>query len=162
VTSAEHRLAMLQLAVACEPTLVADNCELMRQGPSYTFDTLQQIRTEIGNEKPLCLCVGMDALLGLGSWYRWQELLDIAHIVATARPGWQLPDTGAVGELIQQHRVDESELFDSVAGRVSIVEMTLLPVSATGIRQSLQRGDSVNYLVPESVVGYINQHHLYP
>ena len=159
-TSAEHRLAMLQLALAGELGLVADDCELKREGPSYTIDTLQQIRAEIG-KSPLCLCVGMDALLGINTWHRWQELLNVAHIVATARPGWHLPEEGEVAELIQQHRADEAELLNTPCGKIAIVEMTLLPVSATGIRQALQRGESVRYLVPDSVIQYIEEQRLY-
>ena len=79
-TNAEHRLAMLQLALANEPGLVADARELHRKGLSYTLDTLTEIRAEIGVETPLCLCIGMDSLIDLNQWHRWRELTDVAHV----------------------------------------------------------------------------------
>lgn len=160
--SAKHRLAMLQLALANEPGLVTDDRELRRQGPSYTLDTLTEIRAEIGTETPLCLCIGMDSLVNLNQWHRWCELTDLAHIVAVARPGWHLPQSGEVLEFIHEHRAtSEEQLQAQPAGKVLIREITLLPVSATGIRQALQRGESIRYLVPDKVIDYIRQHQLY-
>lgn len=174
-TSAEHRMAMLQLALShrsecresteaesIEPGLIADDRELHRKGPSYTLDTLTEIRTEIGAEIPLYLCIGMDSLVNLNQWHRWHELTDVAHIVVTARPGWHLPKSGEVLEFVRAHRATDTEqLQETPAGKILIMEMTLLPVSATGIRQALQREDSIRYLVPDQVIDYIRQHQLY-
>ena len=145
-SSAEHRLAMLQLALGhglgpntAEPKLIADDKELRREGLSYTMDTLTEVRAEVGTKTPLFLCIGMDSLIDLNQWHRWRELTSIAHIVVAARPGWQ----------------------EIPAGKILMMEMTLLPVSATGIRQALQRGESIRYLVPDQVIDYIRQHQLY-
>ena len=89
--SAAHRAAMVELAVRGEPQLVCDYRELDRDGPSYTVDSLQEMRNEMGAAQSLALVVGCDALLGLPTWHRWQSLLDLAHIVVLARPGWTLP-----------------------------------------------------------------------
>ncbi|WP_461517017.1 nicotinate-nucleotide adenylyltransferase [Porticoccus sp.] len=160
--SAEHRLAMLTCGVDAEPGLIVDERELRREGPSYTLDTLAEIRAEIGPYAPLCLCIGMDSLVNLNQWHRWQELVDYAHIVAAARPGWHLPKSGEVLEFVHRHRAhDVAELKATPTGKVLIVEMTLLPISATGIRQALQRGESIRYLVPDGVIDYINQNQLY-
>lgn len=160
--TAKHRLAMLKLALEDEPGLVADDRELRREGLSYTLDTLAEIRAEIGAETPLCLCIGMDSLVNLNQWHRWRELTDLAHIVAAARPGWHLPQGGEVLEFIHAHRVtDKEQLQGQPAGKILIRELTLLPVSATGIRQALQRGESIRYLVPDKVIDYIRQHQLY-
>ncbi len=161
-TSAEHRLAMLKLGVDNEPGLVADDRELLRKGPSYTRDTLAEMRAEIGPDMPLCLCIGMDSLITLNQWHRWQELTDYAHIVAAARPGWHLPKEGEVLEFVHSHRAHTAEeLHMTPAGKLLIVEMTLLPISATGIRQALERGESIRYLVPDAIIDYINQNQLY-
>jgi len=152
---------MLQLALADEEGMIADDCELQRNGASYTIDTLRQIREELGNHEPLMLCIGMDALLDLNTWHRWRELLDYAHIVVTARPGWTLPESGELQEFVQQHRVELEALSNGPNGKLAIVEMTLLPVSATAIRQSLQTGESVRYLMPDSVIEYIRREQLY-
>lgn len=173
-SSAEHRLAMLKLALelkstleqeqeqAVEPGLVADDRELRRKGLSCTIDTLKELRTEIGSKMPLCLCIGMDSLIDLNQWHQWRELTDFAHIVVAARPGWQLPKQGDVLEFVHKHRVTNKEqLQASPAGSLLMVEMTPLPISATGIRQALERGESVRYLVPDAVINYISQHQLY-
>ena len=166
-SSAEHRLAMLQIALgsessAPEPGLIADDRELQREGPSYTWDTLKELRAEAGPNTPLCLCIGMDSLIDLNQWHRWQELTDMAHIVVAARPGWHLPKSGEVLDFVRAHRATDIEQVQSTPkGKILIMEMTLLPVSATGIRQALQRGESIRYLVPEKVIDYIRQHQLY-
>lgn len=172
-SSAEHRLAMLQLALGseskfCEPELrepglVADDRELRRHGFSYTIDTLKELRAEKGPETPLCLCIGMDSLIDLNQWHQWRELTDIAHIVVAARPGWHLPKSGEVLEFVRAHRATEkTQLQETPAGKILIMEMTLLPISATGIRQALKRRESIRYLVPDAVIDYIKQHQLYP
>ena len=170
-SSAEHRLAMLQIALgsessAPEPGLIADDRELQRElqreGPSYTWDTLKELRAEAGPDTPLCLCIGMDSLIDLNQWHRWHELTDMAHIVVAARPGWHLPKSGEVLDFVRAHRATDIEQVQSTPkGKILIMEMTLLPVSATGIRQALQRGESIRYLVPEKVIDYIRQHQLY-
>lgn len=166
-SSAEHRLTMLKLALghtpeSCEPGLIADDRELRRKGFSYTIDTLKELRAEAGPNTPLCLCIGMDSLIDLNQWHKWQEFTDIAHIVVATRPGWHLPKSGEVIEFVRAHRATGKEqLQETPAGKILIMEMTLLPVSATGIRQALRRGESVRYLVPDSVIDYITQHQLY-
>tara|TARA_R110001592_G_scaffold320639_2_gene598709 strand:- start:27520 stop:28230 length:711 start_codon:yes stop_codon:yes gene_type:complete len=168
-SSAEHRLAMLQLALGhglgpntAEPKLIADDKELRREGLSYTMDTLTEVRAEVGTKTPLFLCIGMDSLIDLNQWHRWRELTSIAHIVVAARPGWHLPKSGEVLEFVREHRATSIEQLQEIpAGKILMMEMTLLPVSATGIRQALQRGESIRYLVPDQVIDYIRQHQLY-
>ena len=168
-SSAEHRLAMLQLAIGhvlgpntAEPKLIADDRELRREGPSYTMDTLTEVRAEVGTKTPLLLCIGMDSLIELNQWHRWRELTSMAHIVVAARPGWHLPKSGEVLEFVREHRATSIEqLQETPAGKILMMEMTLLPISATGIRQALQRGESIRYLVPDQVIDYIRQHQLY-
>lgn len=171
-SNAEHRMAMLKLALgrtskSCnlelrEPGLVADDRELRRKGFSYTIDTLKELRAETGPETPLYLCIGMDSLIDLNQWHKWSELTDIAHIIVAARPGWHLPTSGEVLEFVRAHRATNKEqLQETPAGKILIMEMTLLPISATGIRQALKRGESIRYLVPDSVIDYITQHQLY-
>lgn len=168
-SSAEHRLAMLQLALVhglgpntAEPKLIADDRELRREGPSYTMDTLTEVRAEVGTKTPLFLCIGMDSLIELNQWHRWRELTSMAHIVVAARPGWHLPKSGEVLEFVREHRATSIEQLQEIpAGKILMMEMTLLPVSATGIRQALQRGESIRYLVPDQVIDYIRQHQLY-
>lgn len=160
--TAEHRLAMLNLAIAEEPGLVADDRELRREGLSYTVDTLRELRQELGSDTSLSLCIGMDSLVNLASWYRWRELTDFAHLVVVARPGWQTPESGPVAEWLSNKLLnDAGYLKAEPSGRVLVREMTLLPISSTQVRSHLAAGRSVRYLVPDPVLDYIHQHHLY-
>lgn len=160
--SAEHRAAMVALAVAGEPRLVCDTRELARPGKSYTIDSLVELRDELGEERSLCLVVGCDAVLGLTTWHRWQELLDRAHMVVIARPGWEIPARGEVAEWLQRHRLPAvSALHERACGGVLVEELRPLPISSTEIRAMLQAGRSPRFLLPESVLDYIETHHLY-
>ncbi|MEZ5529499.1 MAG: nicotinate-nucleotide adenylyltransferase [Porticoccaceae bacterium] len=161
-TSAAHRLAMLEKGINGEPGLTVDDRELHRAGPSYTIDTLAEIRAEIGPDTPLCLCIGMDSLVTMNQWHRWGEITDYAHELVAARPCWHLPREGEDLHIVRSHRAHGAEEpCQSAAGRLLIAEMTLLPISATGIRQALDRGESIRYLVPDGVIEYINKHKLY-
>ena len=160
--AAEHRLAMLAAAIGDEPGLVADDRELRRSGPSYTIDTLAELRAEVGAEVSLCLCLGMDSLVKIASWRRWQEFTDFAHLVVAARPGWRAPTSGAVADWLADRWVRRPEqLRTAAAGRALILSLTLLPVSATRLRGDLAQGRSVRYLVPDAALAYLRSHGLY-
>ena len=160
--SAEQRAIMVALAIDGEPGLAVDDRELRRGGPSWTIDTLKEVRQELGADVSLSFCVGMDSLVNLASWHRWRELTDWAHLVVAARPGWQVPADGEVAEWLRtRHNTDPAALRQRSHGLVLVTELTLLPVAATGLRQRLRAGRSVRYLTPDSVVSYIEQHRLY-
>lgn len=159
--SAEHRAAMVELAVQDEPRLHCDRRELHRAGPSWTIDSLQAWRSELGAERSLCLVMGCDALAKLDSWHRWRELLDFAHIVVLARPGWEFPHSGVVADWLREHRSEAPDALQAPAGSVQFVSLRPLDISATEIRQQLAAGQSPRYLLPQSVLDYITTHHLY-
>ncbi len=88
--------------------------------------------------------------------------LDWAHIVIIARPGWELPRTGEVAHWLTEHRLDDrSELRQRPTGGIVIEELRPLAISATEIRQMLEAGQSARYLLPQSVLDYIQTHQLY-
>ena len=159
--SAEDRAAMVELAIAGEPRFACDRRELQREGPSYSYDSLGELRRELGPAMPLSLVMGCDALLGLTGWYRWRELLDFAHLLVIARPGWEMPATGELADFVREHTADPAILRSRPAG--CIVSQTLRPqdISATAIRALLQSGHSARYLMPDSVLDYIREHGLY-
>lgn len=160
--SAEHRAAMVELAVAQEPRLVCDRRELGREGKSYTIDSLIELRGEVGDQRSLSMVMGCDAVLDIAKWHRFDELLEWAHIIVIARPGWDLPQTGALAEWIGKHRLASSaSLGDSPAGGILIEELRPLEISSTEIRKILAAGNSVRYLMPQSVLEYIDTNTLY-
>ncbi|MDH3533245.1 MAG: nicotinate-nucleotide adenylyltransferase [Gammaproteobacteria bacterium] len=159
--NASERLAMVQAAVAGEPGFVVDDCELRRAGPSYTYDTLAALREEFLTD-PLGLILGMDAFLGLTTWHRWQELLDLAHIIVAHRPGWRAPDTGPLGKLLAANgtrRVDD--LHETRCGLIYIRAVTQLEISSTEIRDLVAAGRDPRFLVPDVVRDVIMNSHCY-
>lgn len=159
--SAEQRLAMVKCAVAHEPSLIADDREIRRKGPSYMVDTLQQMREELPNT-PLCLLLGIDAFLGFASWHRYNEILDIAHIVIAHRPQYQLPESGIIAEMVKKKRqTDTSFIHQHLAGGILLWPVTALDISATDIRKQIAMGKNPRYLLPDDVYQYIQQHGVY-
>lgn len=158
---AQQRLKMLQLALTDCTELRWDARELQRKKPSYTYDTLRELRTELGSDISLNWCMGMDSFATLDSWHRWQELIELAHLVVVARPGWAMPTQGAIADLIAQHRANAEAIRTAAAGKLVILEQRLLPISATEIRAQIQVGESPQFLVPDVVWSYIREQSLY-
>ena len=159
--AAEHRLAMLQLAIACYPDLRADDREVRRQGYSYMVDTLQEIRDEEG-EAPLLLFIGQDAANKLDSWNQWVKLFSLAHIVIMRRPDSRHEYSGALFREVQERSTgNPSALTDSPAGKVLPLEVTQLDISSTDIRAQVAAGRSPRFLMPDAVIEYVAKHGLY-
>lgn len=159
--SAGQRVDMLQLALHSCPELQIDKRELQRDKPSYTLDTLREIRAEQGGQTSLSLCMGMDSFCTLDTWYEWQQLIRLAHIVVVERPGYELPAVGRVAELVRRHSADVAAIKTAAMGAVVIVAPRLLPVSATDIRAQLKTGQSPQFLLPDAVLEYIHAQQLY-
>lgn len=163
--SAEQRLAMVQAAIAGNGKFAADAREVQRDRASYSVDTVAELRAEFGRTVPFALAMGMDAFINLHTWHRWQDLLGLTHLVIATRPGVELEADKLADELKTQYRRRHTQnstlLHASPAGHIFSLAMTPLDISATRIRAALAAGRSARYLVPDSVVQYIDQHHLY-
>lgn len=154
-----HRLAMLRLAIAEHPEFILDLRETRRDKPSYTVDTLAELREE-NPHAALCFIMGTDSFLSLDSWHRWQELLPLANIVVTQRPGEAFPQQGTMGRYFQQHVRTPQQL--SQAGGIFRLQTDMLDISSTLIREAIG-ADSGRWQqqMPPAVAGYIQQHRLY-
>jgi len=157
---------MVRLAIAGNSRFEADDREIRRQGICYTFDTLNEIRAELG-DRPLCLLMGSDAFPALTTWHRWEELFDLAHIVIAHRPGFSLQQLqsslpGPLRKIYLQRLAASTRILrrDS-AGAIYAREITALDIAATQIRGLLAGGASARYLVPDAVLDYIETHRLY-
>lgn len=159
--SAQHRCEMLKLALADCPQLQLDERELQRPGPTYTVDTLEELRAELGESVSISFCLGLDSFLGLPGWHRWERLLELAHLVVVTRPGWQLPREGELAALLKRHAGEAGELHTGPRGRIAVREQTLLPISATNIRQMIGNRRSPQFLLPDAVWRYIQDNQLY-
>lgn len=161
VASPEQRLAMVRAAIENEPALSVDDCEILRKGPSYMIDTLETLREKIP-QTPLCLIMGIDALLNFPSWHRWKEILELAHLIVAHRPQYHLPQTGIIADLVKQCLTQQPEsVHKHLAGHIVLHPVTPLEISATDIRKQIAMGQSPHFLLPDNVYNYIQQHGVY-
>lgn len=166
---AAQRLAMLALAIGEEPGLLLDRRELDRAGrqpgvPSYTVDTLRELRAELGPRQPIAWLVGADSLLALPSWHQWASLFDLAHFIVADRPGSPLADTldPVLAQALEGRWAShERELFSAPAGRLMRLQAPLREESATAVRAQIAAAGPWQQLLPEAVAGYIIDHRLY-
>jgi nicotinate-nucleotide adenylyltransferase len=143
VTPAEDRYLMTVIATASNPRFTVSRTDLDRSGPTYTIDTLRDLRGLRGPEVEMYFITGADALSNILTWRDVDELFELAHFVGCTRPGHRLADPG---------------LPD---GRVSLVEVPALAISSTNCRDRVRRGEPIWYLVPDGIVQYINKRGLY-
>lgn len=164
-TSAQDRVAMLRLAFAAAPMPVTiDMQEIERSTPTYTIDTLRNVRAELGPDASIVFLMGADQLQQLDSWRDWRQLFDYAHIGVGARPGFDLADAAlpaAVAEELRQRRSSIAQLRSTPSGKVFLADALAVDISATQIRTALQRGEQANSLISPVVLDYIQQHNLY-
>lgn len=150
---AADRLEMVRLAIAGQAGWEASDCELRRDGPSYTFETVQAFRKTLGPQAVLCWMIGADSLPELASWYRIGELVEICRIVTVARPGWDHPDPGPLCT-----RLNPAQIQRLLA---DVLNTPRIDISATDIRRRVRQGLSIRYLVPDAVADYIRSRGLY-
>ena len=165
--SAAQRLEMVRVAIADNPRFELDAAEVETSQPSYTVPTLERLRQPevYGAQRPLVLLVGADAFAGMGHWYRWMDLFNLAHIAVAHRPGFPIDAARLPPELArvfaQRFCSEPARLAQSPAGCIVPFAMTQLDISATKIRALLSKELSPRYLIPNSLVTYIKKYHLY-
>jgi nicotinate-nucleotide adenylyltransferase len=143
VTPAEDRYLMTVIATAANPRFSVSRIDIDRPGPTYTIDTLTDLRSELGADVDLYFITGADALAQILSWHNVDKLFALAHFVGCTRPGHALHDTGLP------------------AHAVTLVEVPALAISSTECRTRVSVGEPVWYLVPDGVVQYISKRRLY-
>lgn len=139
VSAAAHRLAMTRLAVEGVDGFELDAREVDRDGPTYTIDTL----LSFPEDEELSLIVGADAALGMPGWHRWEEVMERASILVVPRPG-------------TDPREVQAALPDAV-----FLDMAVLEISSTEIREMARDGEPFRFLVPAEVHSYVIEHRLY-
>jgi len=159
--SADDRTVMLQLAIEGVSSLAVDEREVRRKGPSYMVDTLASLRDELGDES-LVLIIGWDAFIGLPTWHRWQQIIELAHLLVVQRPGNRGTPCDEVQQLLLQHQTDDvAELKQRAAGSVLLQAVDAVDVSSTEVRSRLAAKEDVSELLPVAVSAYIKEQHLY-
>ena len=175
------RVAMLQLALQAgnfPPGVKVgiDTREVDRKTPTYTVETLRELRAELGPDASLVFVMGADQLQKLDTWRDWHSLFDLANFVVAARPGYSLEEAGlapAVAAELAQRKSTPEDVRASAAGRVCLAHTLAVDISATEVRQTLKnsvKSGTVNEanaaskagacLAPQ-VLDYIQQHNLY-
>ena len=163
IASVDDRWAMLTLALAGDPICVADDREMRRAAPSYTVDTLEDVRAEVGARMSLVWCIGSDQLRELTSWHRPERLLELAHLAVLERPT-DAPKRALPADVsaLVAHRLtqDPARLRDGV-GRILLCTAPMLAISASAVRRAIVNGDPTGELLPPEVSTYIRRHRLY-
>lgn len=154
--NSEHRAAMVKLAITDIKGLEFENIELQREEPSYTYETLKILSAKI--DQPLVLVLGVDAFSGLPSWYRWEGILELAHIAVLKRPGSRMSVRSFPPQWVNERLT--KKLHGSGGGIVKIAS-SRTEISSTTIRKKIREGRSIRYLVPETVETYIFENKLY-
>lgn len=158
--SNQQRLEMLQLAITDNQLLAIDDRELQNQQTSHTFDTLSSLAQDYPDQK-LAFIIGIDAFANLPRWHRWQEILELAHIIVLPRPGFTLPESGELYDYLSQHYCASlSTLVDSTS-EVVILDAPLLEISSSEIRDMLAEEQNPRYLLPKTILNYIKEQHIY-
>lgn len=163
--SPPQRLEMTKRAIAGNPLFSVDEREIAKATPCYSVETLAGLRRELGADPPVCLLLGADAFLGLNTWHKWRELFALAHIAVARRPGFSLTAQAMPDELRRElePRMQDGGggLANLPAGRIVQREIAALAISATRIRSQIKAGESPRYLLPDTVLDYIREQHIY-
>ncbi len=143
VTPAEDRYLMTVIATASNPRFSVSRVDVDRVGPTYTVDTLRELRDQYGEKTELFFITGADALSKILSWKDADQLFELAHFVGVTRPGFMLTDAHLPADV------------------VSLVQVPAMAISSTDCRRRVAAGQPVWYLVPDGVVQYITKRQLY-
>jgi nicotinate-nucleotide adenylyltransferase len=159
------RIAMLELAFAGHGLpVVVDTREIARSTPTYTVETLRELRAELGPDASIVFLMGADQLQNLDSWRDWRALFDLANFGVAARPGYRLDDAAlppAVAAALAARHATPEQVRASAAGSVCMAHALAVDISATQVRQALGTGNDIRALVAPQVLDYIQQHQLY-
>ena len=150
VSPAEHRVRMVHLAVADEPYFSLSTMEIERAGPSYTIDTIAQLKSQIGAGDKLFFILGWDNLIQLPRWHEPSRLVQMCSLVPVPRVGYPSPDYNSLEKVIP-----------GLSRSVILLDTPQIEISSSEIRDRVARGLSIHHLVPEPVESYIKQHGLY-
>jgi nicotinate-nucleotide adenylyltransferase len=150
ISPAKHRVEMVRLAIAGKPYFKLSTIEIDRPGPTYTVDTIDELRHELGSGHELFFILGWDNLIQLPEWQEPSRLVKLCRLVAVPRVGYPSPELESLDAVIP-----------GLSQRVILLDSPRVDINASIIRQRVGQGLSIHHLVPEPVERYIKQHRLY-
>ena len=149
ITPEVHRLMMTYLATQSNEKFQVSPMEILRDGLSYTLDTMNQLEKKFGTNAELFFIIGADSMLDLPNWHKAKELVARVHFIATTRPG------------VEINLEEVKNFFGEDTKNIHQVATAGLDISSTDIRERVKNNKSIKYLVPESVEEYILKENLY-
>ena len=159
VAADKHRTAMLKLIVHTDKTML-DLREMQRDGISYTVDTLEEVRAELGPDQPLAFLLGHDVFLEITDWHCDERIMELAHLIVLSRDDNTIPDNHRLvlqsggWSLLQ-------DLIETPAGKLCQFHNQRVDLSSSQVRNHLANGEEPRYLLPATVWQYIQRHNLY-
>lgn len=151
ITPAEHRYNMVALATASNKRFEVSRIEIERPGPSYSVDTVEEMRRRQPENTKLYFITGVDAILDIETWHRPERLFQLCHFIAAQRPGYSQQ---AAPEIMWR-------LGQRYGCQILLVDAPAIAISSSDLRRRASDGRSIKYLVPEAVEDYIQKHGLY-
>lgn len=150
ISPARHRVEMVRLAIADEPSFKLSTMEIERPGPSYTVDTMAELSSQIGAEGKLFFILGWDNLIQLPRWHQPSRLVKMCRLVPVPRVGHPSPDLNSLEAAVP-----------GLSQSLIMLDTPQIEISSSEIRERVARGLSIHQLVPEPVERYIREHGLY-
>ena len=171
VVSAHHRFKMVQLGIEGVPHFRVSDIEVVREGKSYTIETIELLKRDLGRGHELFLVLGIDAFQRLPTWYKPDQLISSCHFIVVSRPDYRFQDLAALSYLRGDDRgalvrMDKNlsrreEVFLTRSTRLIFLRVKSIEASATKIRNALSGGLPRSTLLPPKVGSYIMEHGLY-
>ena len=151
LSAAEHRLKMVELAIASNPRLGVSRIEVDRPGPTYTVDTLEQLKRDLGDDVQLYFILGLDTLEQFHRWEQPERIIELCELAIASRPGFQ------------NSRILDEQLgrYPILGSKVNFMAAPVMDISGSSIRLRASEGRSIKYRVPEAVERYIDRQGLY-
>ncbi|MBT3362606.1 MAG: nicotinate-nucleotide adenylyltransferase [Chloroflexi bacterium] len=150
ITAGKQRLSMIELAIVNNPLFAVSDLELLRDGPTYSIESIPALKSEFGSGDDLYFLIGLDALSDIHKWKQPARLLDMCRVVGLTRPGHTQIDFGPIERKVP-----------GAAKLIQVIEVKLVDVSSTAIRRKVADGLSIKDLVPDAVNRFIAAHRLY-
>jgi len=153
LADAQHRTKMVDLAIRDEPIFCFSDYDLTRNGPSFTIETVTHFREQLDSDAVLHWIIGADSLPDLTTWHKAAMLVDACKIVTAARSGWREVDWDRLNSTLTDVQIQRLQ--------TGVLETPVVEISSTDIRQRVAQGQSIRFLVPDTVRAYIEKHGLY-
>lgn len=158
--STKHRLAMTQLICDQHDEFELCDIEARRETPSYLVTTLEQL-TKNHPSHEFYFIMGMDSLVSLTSWYKWQSIFELCHIVVCQRQGWSLLPDNAIFNEYQMRKSSPLEISGQKSGLIIPIQVIPQIYSSTEIRHQLSQGIAITAALPPIIIQYITDKNLY-